>query len=140
MSFFSRLRKKRKIKNVGNKSITSRLSFGSSDIQATYYARFLTPQIARISFFFVFLPPLRSSIMSLFISPTIVLPPRCSIRRLVLSMPLRSFNCRKENFNWSKKSPSHSLFFLYSRLYLESQFLVEGCYTFTRATKEISAK
>jgi len=75
--FFLYLQKRRKCRR--RECNEARLSFGFSDIRATY-ARFLTPQIAKKIFFFVFLPPPRSSIMSLFISPTIVLPPRCSNR------------------------------------------------------------
>lgn len=141
MSFFPRLRKKRKRRK--NESITSRLSFGSSDIQATYYARFLTPQRARkISFFFVFPPPPRSSIMSLFISPTIMLPPRCSIRRPVLGVPLHAAPIVEKKLQLEQEiSIAQPLFLLLKAVsQTESQFLVEGCYAFTRAMKEISAK
>lgn len=113
-----RLRKKRKRENVGNESITSRLSFGSSDIQATYYARFLTPQIARISFFFSFFFHLCVRPLCPFSS----LPQSCSHLAVLFavsySVCLYVAQLQKRNFNWSKKSPSHSLFFLYSRLYL----------------------
>jgi len=137
MPVFLYLRKRRKCRK--REYNETRLSFGFSDIRATY-ARYLTPQIAK-KIFFLFSFHLRALPLCLFSS----LPRSCS-HLAVLSAASRTrraftLQLQKRNFNWSKKSPLHNLFFFRPRLYLRTNrgFSSKGV-TFIRAMKEVSAK
>lgn len=81
--------------------------------------------------------------MSLFISPTITLPSRYFlIRCLVLGAPLHAAAIVEKKLQLEQEISIAQPLFPPPKVVSqnESQFLVEGCYAFTRAMKEVSAK
>lgn len=122
----------------------SRVSFDSSDIQATYYgarSRSFSPSVGSEEDFLllVFLPPPLSPPLCPFSSlPRSQLTPLSILRALTRAFT-RSCNCRKRNFNRSKKLPPRSLFPPSKVVSRDgSRVRVEGRYAFTRTMKEVS--
>lgn len=142
--FFPRLRKRRKRRRreCNEPPLVRLLTHSSYLLRAIPYSVDSKEDLISFSFFFVFSPPPHSSIMSLFISPTIVLPSRCSIRRLVLGAPLHAAAIVEKKLQLEQETSIAQPLFPPPKVVSqnESRFLVEGCYAFTRAMKEVSAK